>query len=84
MGKRTSDFLALATVVSGAGLGIGLTGLALRQAEDPNHDESSVTVQVLHDDVELSEQAYMQALVRYRQSGVESDQITVRTSPRRP
>ncbi len=57
MGKRTLDFLALAAVVSGAGLGIGLTGLALRQAEAPNQDESSMTVQVLHDGAELSEQA---------------------------
>ena len=84
MGKRTLDFLALATVVSGAGLALGLTGLALRPAEAPSHDESSMRVEVLHDGVELSEQLYMEALVRYRQSAVEGGQVTVRTSPARP
>ena len=66
MGKRTSDFLALAAILSGAGVGLGLT--SLRAENQPNtvreSDESSVRVEVRH---------------RVR---VEPGQIVVSTSPR--
>jgi hypothetical protein len=48
MGKRTSDFLALAAILSGAGVGLGLTGLRAENgpASVRNRDESSVRVEV--------------------------------------
>ena len=49
MGKRTSDFVALAAIVSGAALGLGLTNLYAQGRADrvPNVDDSSVRVRVL-------------------------------------
>ena len=49
MGKRTSDFVALAVIVGGAGLGLGLTSLFARSRAAPVPDarHSSVDVQVL-------------------------------------
>ena len=50
MGKRTSDFLALAAIISGAGVGLGLTGLRAENgpASVRDRDESSVRVEVKH------------------------------------
>jgi hypothetical protein len=49
MGKRTSDFMALATIVAGAGLGLGLTNLFPQSGADaaPRAEDSSVRVRVL-------------------------------------
>ena len=49
MGRRTSDFMALATIVAGAGLGLGLTSLFPRSGADaaPRAEDSSVRVLVL-------------------------------------
>jgi hypothetical protein len=48
MGKRTSDFMALAAIVGGAGLGLGMTSLAESQADRvPQADASSAKVEVL-------------------------------------
>ncbi len=49
MGKRTSDFMALAAIFGGVGLGLGLTSLyAQSRADDaPHTDDSSVRVHVL-------------------------------------
>ena len=49
MGKRTSDFMALATIVAGAGLGLGLTSLFPQSGADaaPRAEDSSVRVRVL-------------------------------------
>jgi hypothetical protein len=49
MGKRTSDFMALAAIESGAGLGLGLTGLFAQSGADsvPRAHDSSVRVRVL-------------------------------------
>lgn len=48
MGKRTSDFLALAAILSGAGVGLGLTGLRAEDGPAAVRDryESSVNVDV--------------------------------------
>ena len=68
MGKRTSDFLALAAILSGAGVGLGLTSLrAENQANTVReNDESSVRVDVR------------------RGMRIEPGQIIVSTSPRSP
>ena len=47
MGKRTSDFLALAAIASGASLGLGLTGLARGAAPVAHVDQASVEAQVV-------------------------------------
>lgn len=49
MGKRTSDFMALAAIVSGAALGLGLTNLYAQSRADrvPDVDDSSVRIRVL-------------------------------------
>ncbi len=49
MGKRTSDFMAFAAILGGAGLGLGVTSLfAQSQADRVLHsDDSSVRVRVL-------------------------------------
>lgn len=49
MGKRTSDFMALAAILGGAGLGLGLTGLLEQSAADHvrNADYSPARVRVL-------------------------------------
>jgi len=44
MGKRTSDFMALAAIFGGAGLGLGLTSLVARTAQV---DDVSVEVHVV-------------------------------------
>ncbi len=44
MGRRTSDFVALATILGGAGLGIGLTSLFARTAPVAQVDDVSVEV----------------------------------------
>ena len=66
MGKRTSDFLALAAILSGAGVGLGLTSLRAENRPDTvrDRDESSVRVEVR------------------RGMRVEPGQIIVSTSPR--
>jgi hypothetical protein len=46
MGKRTSDFVALAAIVGGAGLGLGLTSL-FAQSRGPDTNDSSARVRVL-------------------------------------
>ncbi len=49
MGKRTSDFMAFAAILGGAGLGLGVTGLFAQSRADrvPHSDDSSVRVRVL-------------------------------------
>ena len=54
MGKRTSDFLALAAIASGAGLGLGLTGLA-RTAPVAQVDQASMKTQVVSGRVMVQE-----------------------------
>jgi hypothetical protein len=46
MGKRTSDFLAIAAIVSGAGVGLGLTGLRAENGPVMVHDRDEATVRV--------------------------------------
>ena len=46
MGKRTSDFLAIAAIVSGAGVGLGLTGLRAENRPVMVHDRDEATVRV--------------------------------------
>ena len=48
MGKRPSDFMALAAIVSGAGLGLGLTNLYAhgRADREPYSDDASVNIRV--------------------------------------
>ena len=47
MGKRTSDFIALAAILGGAGLGLGLTSLYARSAPVAQVDDVSVEVRVV-------------------------------------
>ena len=47
MGKRTSDFVALAAILGGAGLGLGLTSLVTRIAHVARVDDVSVQVHVV-------------------------------------
>ena len=47
MGKRTSDFVALAAILGGAGLGIGLTSLFARTAPMFQVDDLSTEVYVV-------------------------------------
>lgn len=49
LGKRTSDFMELATIVAGAGLGLGLTSLFPQSGADAAHraEDSSVRVRAL-------------------------------------
>jgi hypothetical protein len=49
MGKRTSDFMAFAAILGGAGLGLGVTSLFAqsRAYRVPHSDDSSVRVRVL-------------------------------------
>ncbi len=47
MGKRTSDFMALAAILGGAGLGLGLTSLYARSAPVAQVDDASVDVHVV-------------------------------------
>jgi hypothetical protein len=47
MGKRTSDFVALAAILGGAGLGFGLTSLFAGAAPMAEVDDVSVEVQVM-------------------------------------
>ena len=49
MGKRTSDFIALAAILGGAGLGLGLTSLLASSPPSPvpHMDDSSMDVEVL-------------------------------------
>jgi len=46
MGKRTSDFLAIAAIVSGAGVGLGLTSLRAENGPVMVHDRDESTVRV--------------------------------------
>ena len=46
MGRKTSDFVALAAILAGSGFGLGLTSLFARGAPVPDTDDSSVRVQV--------------------------------------
>ncbi len=47
MGKRTSDFMALAAIVGGAGLGLGLTSLYSNTAPMARMDNASVEVHIV-------------------------------------
>ena len=48
MGKRTTDFMALTTILAGASLGIGLTTVFLAEGAPVRHvDDTSVEVHVL-------------------------------------
>ena len=47
MGKRTSDFMALATVLGGVGVGFGLTSLFARNAPVALVDDVSVKVRIV-------------------------------------
>ena len=47
MGKRTSDFVALATVLGGVGVGFGLTSLFARSAPVALVDDVSVKVRIV-------------------------------------
>ena len=53
MGKRTSDFVALAAILGGAGLGLGVTGLfvAIRAASAPDADDSSIEVRIVRGNI---------------------------------
>ena len=53
MGKRTSDFVALAAILGGAGLGLGVTGLfvAIRAASAPHADDSSIEVRIVRGNI---------------------------------
>ena len=44
MGKRTSDFLALAAILSGAGIGLGLTSLRAENGPGVVHDRDESTM----------------------------------------
>jgi hypothetical protein len=68
MGKRTSDALAIVAILSGAGLGLGLTGLAFDGVADTALDsDSSMRIQI----------------VRHGMDGIDGD-VTVRASHRAP
>ena len=47
MGNRTSDFVALATIVGGAGLGFGLTSLFAGAAPEVQVNDTSVEIRVV-------------------------------------
>ena len=47
MDKRTSDFLALAAILGGAGLGLGLTSFYARSAPVAQVDDASLEVRVV-------------------------------------
>ena len=47
MGNRASDFMALAAILGGAGLGLGLTSLVARTATVARADDASVEVHVV-------------------------------------
>lgn len=47
MGKRTSDFMALTVILTGAGLGLGLTTLFARAAPVAQVDDASVEIQIV-------------------------------------
>ena len=47
MGNRTSDFIALAAILGGAGLGLGLTSLVAGTATVARADDASVEVHVV-------------------------------------
>ena len=47
MGKRTSDFVALAAIVGGGGLGFGLTSLFARAAPEVQVHDTSVEIRVV-------------------------------------
>ena len=53
MGKRTSDFVALAAILGGAGLGIALTSLFARTAPVAQVDDVSTEVHVVRGRVML-------------------------------
>ena len=67
MGRRTSDFVALATILGGAGLGIGLTSLFARTAPVPQVDDVSVEVRFMKGlvgDASIAPTIYMRRRVR--------------------
>jgi len=53
MGKRTSDFMALAAILGGAGLGLGLTSLFAQSGGDRGSrvDDSSMRFEILRRDI---------------------------------
>jgi len=53
MGKRTSDALAIAAIPSGAGLGLGLTSVAVDGVADTTLDsDSSMRIQIVRHDMD--------------------------------
>jgi hypothetical protein len=67
MGKRTSDFVALAAILGGAGLGIGLTSLFARTAPVAQMDDVSVEVRFIKGlvgDASVAPTIYMRRRVR--------------------
>ena len=57
MGKMTSDFVALAVIFGGAGLGYGLTSLFAERAPVAQQEEASVVIQVVRQTDEQSVRA---------------------------
>ncbi len=67
MGRRTSDFVALATILGGAGLGIGFTSLFARTAPVAQVDDVSVEVRFMKGlvgDASIAPTIYLRRRVR--------------------
>ena len=83
MGKRTSDFMAIAAIFGGAGLGLGLSGLFVAIPADraPNADDSSIEVRVLRRNIIMGprqvDESTTGAPVVHRALIVESDRSGV-------
>ena len=57
MGKRTSDFVALAAILGGAGLGVGLTSLFARTTPVAQVDDVSMEVHVVRGQVMVEDRS---------------------------
>ena len=68
MGKRTSDFVALATVLGGVGVGFGLTSLFARNAPVALVDDVSVEVRIVPGRV-LVRDGYAASTIYFRRAG---------------
>jgi hypothetical protein len=73
MGKRTSDFVALATVLGGVGVGFGLTSLFARSApvalvDDVSVHDVSVKVRIVPGRV-LVRDGYATSTIYFRRAG---------------
>ena len=78
MGKRTSDFVALAVILSGASVGLGLTSLARIQSSSA--DDSSVNVEVLRRSIIVGPQFDHERRVVHEALIVEPERFNVRYS----